>query len=327
VQAQATAGNETVTHGTLEVSVKPDGRTMENTKPKMGIYFYYSGELDKHMNSVGFLVNKTINNAIIGCCPISNRLISIRLRVVPFNITVIQVYAPTSAHDDMEVEEFYHLLQANIDRVDKKDILIIQGDWNWNAKVGTVALKNWSTSCVPSCNDITNERGLRLMEFASYNNLILPNTLGIHKPSQRWTWHAPNGAHHYQIDYILVQNRFRSGINRTKTRTFPGAEIGSDNRDRLKDLAIVETFQAVIGGKFAPLLATLDEDAETLTSSFNTVMTKAAQEVLGKRRRKVQPWVTEEILDMCDTRRKLKKVKNTTGENEYKKVNKKIRKV
>ena len=95
---------------------------------------------------------------------------------------------------------------------------------------------------------------------------------------------------------------------------------------RLKDPAIVEIFQAVIGGKFAPLLATLDEDAETLTSSFNTVMTKAAEEALGKYSRKVQPWVTEEILDMCKTRRKLKKVKNTTGENEYKKVNIKIRK-
>jgi len=125
-----------------------------------------------------------------------------------------------------------------------------------------------------------------------------------------------------------------SSINETSgfTCCIPGvqprqARQVKDRPDRLKDPPIVETFQVVIGGKFAPLLATLDEDAETLTSSFNTVMTKAAQEVLGKRRRKVQPWVTEEILDMCDTRRKLKKVKNTTGENEYKKVNKKIRKV
>jgi len=107
-----------------------------------------------------------------------------------------------------------------------------------------------------------------------------------------------------------------SSINETSgfTCCIPGvqprqARQVKDRPDRLKDPAIVETFQVVIGGKFAPLLATLDEDAETLTSSFNTVMTKEAEEVLGKRRRKVQPWVAEEILDMCDTRRKLKKVK------------------
>jgi len=115
----------------------------------------------------------------------------------------------------------YHLLQANIDRVDKKDILIIQGDWN--AKVGTDSLKNWITLRGPSCYDITMERGLRLMDFSGYNNLVLANPLGIHKPSRRWTWRAPRGAHHNQIDYILVQNRFRSGVNRTKTRTFPDA--------------------------------------------------------------------------------------------------------
>ena len=98
---------------------------------------------------------------------------------------------------------------------------------DWNAKVGTDALKRWSTPCGPFCSEITSEQGLRLLDFASYNNLVLTNTLSIHNPSRCWTWHAPNGAHHNQIDYILVQNRFWSGINKLKTRTFPGADIGS----------------------------------------------------------------------------------------------------
>jgi len=96
------------------------------------------------------------------------------------------------------VEEFYDLLQANIDRTDKKDTLIVQG--GWDAKVGTDGLKNWSTLCGLSCNAITNERGLRLLDLASYNNLILAINLGIRIPSRTWTWHAPNGAHHNQID-------------------------------------------------------------------------------------------------------------------------------
>ena len=54
-------------------------------------------------------------------------------------------------------------------------------------------------------------------------------THGEHKASRRWTWHAPNAIHHSQIDYILVQKRFRSGINRAKTRTFTNVDTGSDH--------------------------------------------------------------------------------------------------
>ena len=61
------------------------------------------------------------------------------------------------------------------------------------------------------------------------HNLVLANTLGNHKPSGRWTWHSPDGTHHNQIDYILVKKRFRSGIKTARTRTFPGADVGSNH--------------------------------------------------------------------------------------------------
>ena len=123
-----------------------------------------------------------------------------------------------------------------------------------------------------------NERGLRLLEFMMFSNLVLTNTLGPHKPS-RWTWHSPDGKHHNLIDYILVKKRFRSGVNIHRTRSFPGADIGSDHDlvmmtfqvhlkkarkpnqprlrfdlEKLKDPDVACTFQAAIGGKFAPLM-------------------------------------------------------------------------
>ena len=67
------------------------------------------------------------------------------------------------------------------------------------------------------------------MEFASFNTLVLANIFGHHKASTTWTWHSPNGQHHNQIDYILVRKRFRSGVNIARTRSFPGADIGSDH--------------------------------------------------------------------------------------------------
>ena len=69
-------------------------------------------------------------------------------------------------------------------------------------------------------NPETNDRGLKLLDFATYKNLVLANTLGNHKPSRRWTWHSPDGTYHSQIDYILVKKRFRQGIKTARTRTF-----------------------------------------------------------------------------------------------------------
>ena len=106
-------------------------------------------------------------------------------------------------------------------------VQVVQGDWN--AKVGRDACGNWQGICGPFCNDDTNERGLRLLEFATFNDLLLANTFGHHKASRRWTWHSPNGQHHNQIDYILVWKRFRLGVNIARTRSFPGADIGSDH--------------------------------------------------------------------------------------------------
>ena len=91
---------------------------------------YFSGKEDKHEQRVGFLVHMVIVNCIIGYRPISSRLMTVRLRANPFNITMIQVYAPTSSYDDSEVDVFYRELQSLVDQTPKQDILVVQGDWN-----------------------------------------------------------------------------------------------------------------------------------------------------------------------------------------------------
>ena len=95
-------------------------------------------------------------STVMGCRPVSSKLITIRLRAVPFNITIVQVYAPMSNYDDNETEEFYDQLQNVIDQTPKKDILVVQREWN--AKVGKDACGNWQSICGPFSNDDTNER-------------------------------------------------------------------------------------------------------------------------------------------------------------------------
>ena len=81
---------------------------------------YFSGKEDKHEQGEGFLVHKDIVKSVIGCCPISNRLMTVWLRASPFNITIIQVYAPTSSYDDSEVDEFYRELQSQVNQTPSK---------------------------------------------------------------------------------------------------------------------------------------------------------------------------------------------------------------
>ena len=109
------------------------------TTTEEGHKVFISGKEDKHEHDTGFLVHKDIVNTVMGCRPVSSRLITIRLRAVPFNITIVQVYAPTSEYDDNEREAFYDQLQNVIDQT-PKDILVVQGDWK--AKVGNDAFGN-----------------------------------------------------------------------------------------------------------------------------------------------------------------------------------------
>ena len=164
-------------------------------------------------------------------------------------------------------------------------------------------------------------RGLRRLEFATFNNLVLTNTLGPHKPSRRWTWHSPDGKHHNHTDYILVKKQYRSRVNIHRTRSFPEADIGSDhdlgmmtfrvrlrktrkpnepeiriNLGKLRDPDVACTFQGMIGGKFAPPIGLRDEDMDinTVITTYNTALTDAASEILGKERRRKKPWVTKD---------------------------------
>ena len=93
---------------------------------------------------------------------------------------------------------------------------------------------------------------------------------------------------------------------------------------------MLETFQAVIGGRFAPLatMSNEDTDIDSMITTFNTAVTETASEILGKHRqkKKKKTWVTAEILDLCDKRRELRKKRfEPEGSEKYKEVNNNIK--
>ena len=91
---------------------------------------------------------------------------------------------------------------------------------------------------------------------------------------------------------------------------------------------MLEGFQAIIGGRFAPLtiMSNEDTDIESMITTFNTAVTETASEIFGKHRQKKKTWITAEILDLCDKRRELRKKRfEPEGSEKYKEVNNNIK--
>ena len=98
-------------------------------------YIYYCGQESLRRNGVAIIVNERVQNAVLGCILKNDRMTSVSFQGKPFNITVIQVYAPTSNAEEAEVEQFYEDLQDLLELTPPKDVFFIIRDWN--AKVGS----------------------------------------------------------------------------------------------------------------------------------------------------------------------------------------------
>ena len=117
-------------------------------------------------------------------------MISIRFQGKPFNIMVIQDYAPTSNTEEAEVEWFYEDLQDLVELTPKKDVLFIIGDWN--AKVGSQEIPGVTGKFGLG---IRNEARQRLIEFCQENALVIANTLFQQHKRRLYTWTSPDGQH------------------------------------------------------------------------------------------------------------------------------------
>ena len=133
---------------------------------------YYCGRGSLRRNGVTITVNKSDQNAVLGCNLKNDRMISVRIQGKPFNITVIQAYAPTSNAEEAEVEQFYEDLEDLLELTPPKDVLFVIGDWN--AKVGSQETPGVTGKFGLG---IWNEAGQRLIEFCHENALVIANTL------------------------------------------------------------------------------------------------------------------------------------------------------
>ena len=171
-------------------------------------YIYYCWQESLRRNGVAIMVNKRVQNAELGCNLQNDRMISVRFQGKPFNITVIQVYAPTSNAEEAEVEWFYEDLQDLSELTPPKKISFSLQGLECKSRKSRNTWSNrqispWSTKW---------SRGQRLIEFCQGNALVIASTLFQQHKRSLYTWTTPDGQHLNQIDYALCSHKWRSSI-------------------------------------------------------------------------------------------------------------------
>ena len=137
-------------------------------------YIYYCVQETLRRNGVAIIVNRRVQNAVLGCNLKNDRMISVHFQGKLFTTTVIQVYAPTTNAEEAEVEWFYEDLQDLQELTPKKDVLFITRDWN--AKIGSQQTHGITGKF---CFGIQIEAGQRLTEFCQENTLVTKKKIFI----------------------------------------------------------------------------------------------------------------------------------------------------
>ena len=298
----------------------------------------YSGGT-KHERGVGILFNENTAKSLKGWWGVSDRVIVAKLESKPFDIGIIQVYAPTSTHEDEEVEKFYEDLDKGMKQLKSQDVKIVMGDFN--AKVGNE--RNEDIVGPWGLGDI-NERGERLIDWCKENGLMVANTWYKNHARRRYTWISPGDRTRNQIDYILIQKRFRNSIKYAKS--LPGADCGSDHVPvvckmkvklrKLKKAKLSPKFQVEflktndeMRSKFRidvrnrfEALESITETEELWDRMKNSINEAMIENIPKKPKRENKKWITEDILELMKERRQIKNV----DEQKYKNLTKEIKK-
>ena len=259
--------------------------------------------------------------ALMGYNPISDRILRVHLKGTAQNITIIQVYAPTSALPEEERENFYNILQTEIDNTDKSDQLLVMGDFN--SKVGRIVDSNEKGVAGSFRLVERNDCGIRLVEFAMENEMAITNTMFMNYKRRLYTWTSPDGYTKNQIDYTLVNRRWRTSVS--ATRTLPGADCGSDHemlmckfkfrlkcfkkspkpiRYDLQEILLNFFYKIEIKSRFRALLDTAEEtEPNEMAEEITQVYKEAAANHLPKKEITKKPWITKETVEAIEKRK------------------------
>ena len=291
--------------------------------PGYNLYWSGSGPTDKAGQAgVAIAVNKRLADSVMFWEARGPRVMRMRIKTKPFNLSIVAVYAPTDVATEAVKDEFYDEVASCLRLIPKSDYVIVAGDWN--AKVGP-RLRSEHATLGPFGIGQRNDNGDRFVSLVSHFNLFVANTAFKHKKSHVQTWRSPDDRVHNQIDYVLVRQRWKSSV--MDARAFWGNlwksdhavlkarirfRFGTDkkpvvsrryNVERLKDPDVSAAYSAAVGDGLDPArrFTSLDERWGYLKEK----VTKAAEEVLGHRKYRPNRWISNHTIQLTEKRRNL----------------------
>ena len=284
----------------------------------------YSGG-QHHERGVGFILDEFCAKALKGYWAISDRVTMIKLQAKPFDINIIQVYAPTSSFSNELLGDFYEdIEEGNEATVSHRRIP--------SSKV--ISMPKWEKEGLRTLLDLMAwEPGMRveniwLIEWSKQHGMVIANTWFKVPVRRKWTWKSPHSNTRNQIDYILIRERFRNALKPCKA--YSGADCGSDHnpviakvqlklrklkqRKQNKKLDIqqlklneeIRMKHNVEVSKRLQALAEVEDLDEKWKIMKESITTAAEKTIPVVERKTKQKWTTEDILEKMDDRRKSK---------------------
>jgi exonuclease III len=142
---------------------------------------------DDHVRGLGILINKNRRGALLESNPVSERIITARIRTKLRKITTVQCYAPTDSAELVEKEAFYHLLDKTLLSIKRSNIIVMMGDFNAQVRNNNQDIEHiMGRHGLPCENE--NENGQLLIELCGKQGLLISGTIFPHRDCHKGTW-------------------------------------------------------------------------------------------------------------------------------------------
>ena len=285
----------------------------------------YSGG-HKHEHGVGILMSREAAKSMISWEPVSNRIMTLRLRTRFTCATIVQVYAPTDSAADSDKDVFYQQLDAVMDSIPSYDMKILMGDFNAQIGPDTTGFENVIGK---EALGQRTDNGDRLLGLYSNNNLKIGGSMFMHKRIHKGMWQSPDGVTVNQIDHFCISRRWSTAVQ--DVRAHRGPDVASDHYlvvaklkmklkqrkgtakktqafdvAKLKHPDVEAAFNVEVYNRFAILEEA--DNVEDTWCQFKTTIVAAAEKVLGRKRgSRKERWISDTTWKAIDERKGIKK--------------------
>ena len=304
----------------------------------------YSGG-NKRRKGVAIITRNIAMKSIKSYQMISDRAMVTKINSTPICLTIVQAYSPCEDSEEVEKDSFYEMLDSVIKEFKKgRECLIVMGDFN--AKVGEAKEED---IVGPFGLGTRNQNGQYLVDFCRRHNLHVTNTWFEQKRTARHTWISPDGNTKNQIDYILIDKRFRNGV--TNSKAAQSADCDSDHKPVITTMGIrlkcvkaspvlrkwnVSVLQKPdTGERFRVSVEKLLEnkkiiechDVKEIWSQIKACINSVAEEICDTKESRIkQKWMTGDIMRMMEERRRCKLVLTAESQQRYRRLRREIQK-